>query len=141
MNQFTNIVFRHPVSKKPILNAPVCVDDFGSMVFICQYTKALVWIENAIFIGSCMPNVHGTCVCAPDAMEAFKASKAAFNENDANCNTCKHLQRVPHEKSRGGFLYGKCGKGIVEHQYPVKDGIIMFHPDDPMLRECWSPRA
>lgn len=133
-------MLRHPKTNKPILNAPVCVDDFGGMVFVCQYTKSMVSVDAAIFVGPCMPNVNGTYVCAPDAMDAFRESKATFDAMDANCNTCKSLQRTQHAKNKGGFLYGKCEKGITQHQYPMSAGVIMFHPDDSMGMQCWEAR-
>lgn len=131
---------RHHTNNKPIFKAPVCIDDYGSMVFVCQYTKATVSADKAIFLGAIMPNLNGTYVCAVDAVPAFKKSRECFNESEANCNTCKSLQRVPHEKNASGFLYGKCGKGITEHQYPMKENVIMFHPDDPMNMPCWGAR-
>jgi hypothetical protein len=133
-------MMRHPVTNKPILNAAVCTDDFGSLVFVCQYTQSMVTVDSSIFIGPVMPNVNGTYVCAPHALAAFKSSRANFNAEERNCNTCKSLQRIQHAKNKGGFLYGRCGKGITEHQYPMKGDVIMFHPDDPMGMPCWEAR-
>jgi hypothetical protein len=126
-------MMRHAVSKKPILNDPVCVDDFGNIVFICQYTRSFVATDLAIFIGPCMPNVTGTYACAPDAMPAYKRSRTAFNEAEANCNTCRHLRRVPHEKNKAGHLFGECIRGM-------SDQVMQFHPDDPMGMSCWESR-
>ena len=139
MNHSTTL--RHPTTNKLILNAPLCVDDFGNMVFKCQYTGSMVSIDVGIYIGACLPSVSGTYVCAQNAMADYKLHRAAFNEMDANCNTCKSLNRIPHPKKSGGFLYGECAKGITEHQYPMVDGVFMFHPNDPMDMACWEPRA
>lgn len=118
---------------KTILNAPLCVDDFGDEVFQCQYTSKLVRASESVFIGPCVPQLAGTYVCAPDAHAAFKESKRLFDENDANCNTCANLHRVKHERSKFGTLYGTC-------LLSVKRGVFWFHPDDAMLMDCWSAR-
>ena len=124
-------ILRHPKTNVPIIGSSISVDDFGNEIWLCPYTKNLVTIGKHIFIGPCMPQVNGTYVCAPDAMPAYKESKAAFNEMDANCNTCANLERVKHEKKRGGFLLGKCKK---------TEQNIRFHPDDWMGMECWIGR-
>ncbi len=64
-----------------------------------------------------------------DAVEARKLSVKNFNQVEKNCNTCKKLERVKHDK-RGGFLKGKC----------EAKGLHSFHPDDPMFMECWEER-
>lgn len=131
---------RHPVTNKLILNSPICVDDWGNMVFICQYTKQFVSTDNAIFMGPVMPNVVGTYVCVKDVGPAYRQSKNELNAYDANCNSCTHLQRIKHDKNTGGFLYGKCAKGHNPGLYQSKESVIMFHPDDPMLMTCWESR-
>jgi hypothetical protein len=66
---------------------------------------------------------------------ASKEEARAFHETEANCNTCKHLKRVQHEKDRHGFLYGQCGHNPFGHMFVMK-----FHPDDPMHMRCYVPR-
>lgn len=121
------------MTKKRILNPS------DSDIYICQYTKKQVHINDAIYLGPIIPQVNGTYVCHPDAPQARAESVKQFNRTEANCNTCKNLERVPHDK-RGGFQRGKCGKAK-NHPYPVKDGAITFHPDDHMGMECYEART
>jgi len=78
-----------------------------------------------------MPSVSGTYVCHEEGKEARKQSKKNFDEMDANCNTCKNLMRVHHEKRKDGQLEGVC---------KIRAETIKFHPDDWMGNECWEPR-
>ena len=112
------------VTSRKVLNKEV-----SPGVYICQFTKKPVNVEDAIFLGAVMPSVSGSYVCHPDAVQARIKSKDAFDEFEKNCNTCKKLSRVPHDK-RGGFLRGTCQE-LGEHS---------FHPDDPMFMECWESR-
>jgi len=114
---------------KRVINEPVCVDDHGDEVYVCQYTHKPVTVRDSILLGPIVPSVPGTYVCAPDAKPARRESMMAFNEMEANCNTCAMLTRVPHPKSPDGFLLGKCYKGERK-----------FHPDDPMGMSCWVSR-
>lgn len=125
---------RHPKSGKPILNhdTVVCVDDFGNEVVICQYTRNPVSVADAIYIGPCIPQLNGTYLCAADAMPAFKASKRNFDEMDANCNSCQHLERVQFVRnSSTALMPGVCGR--------TKEKLL-FHPDDHMGMVCWEGR-
>ena len=124
------MIMRHPKSNKPILNTPVCTDDFGDMVFKCAYTSALVAVRDAIFIGPCVPQVNGTYVCAPDAGFAFKQSRALFDESEANCNTCSKLVRPPQKARPSGHMVGSCHLGEQR-----------FHPEDWMGMACWTARG
>lgn len=114
-----------------ILNNPIATDDYGNNVYLCQYTKKPVSTDKSIMLGSVMPSVKGTYVCSPDAKDARKQSKANFDEMDANCNTCKNLMRVQHEKRRDGCLEGVCTLNNVR---------MKFHPDDWMGNKCWEKR-
>lgn len=76
-----------------------------------------------------------------------KAEAAAFNENDANCNTCRHLIRVPSDKHRSkvaGLLYGRCAGPMVAAAHPyadrMLDGVFPFAPSDWQGMPCWEPR-
>lgn len=60
-----------------------------------------------------------------------KESKDEFDKLEANCNTCKYLERVKHEKCYAGFLKGKCKK---------TGECLVFHPQDPMGKECYEHR-
>jgi hypothetical protein len=62
-----------------------------------------------------------------------------------NCNTCRHLCRVKHEKNSAGFLYGRCASSssnLDAHPYNhlMQDGIMAFHPDDLMGMPCYESR-
>ena len=116
---------------KKVLNKPITTDDQGNEVYICQYSKKPVATDNALMLGPLMANVSGTYVCHKDGKEARKQSKKNFDENEANCNTCKNLIRVEHAKIKGGFLKGVC---------QVTQEKLRFHPDDWMGKECWEAR-
>jgi hypothetical protein len=111
---------------RKILNSPICQDDFGNLVYICQYTGGVVSCDNFIFIGAVIPQVSGSYVCSPGAGEAFRLSKKTFDESEANCNTCKNLTRLPHT---GRIMRGLCNGEE-----------IAFHPEDYMGKKCWSVR-
>jgi hypothetical protein len=113
------------VTSRKVLNPEV-----SHGVYICHYTSKTVRVEDAIFLGAILPSVSGSYVCHKDAAQARKESARDFDQFEKNCNTCKKLERVPHDKF-GGFMKGKC---------EVK-GIHSFHPDDPMFMECWEERA
>ena len=116
---------------RKVLNKPVATDDQGNEVYVCQYSKKPVTTDKAVFLGSLMPSVSGTYVCHEEGKEARKQSKKNFDEMDANCNTCKNLMRVHHEKHKDGCLEGVCKIHAVR---------MKFHPDDWMGNECWEPR-
>jgi len=116
---------RHPISNKPILNKP---DQDG--LYTCQYSGLKVKLSDAIFLGPCTPQVNGTYVCHPTATSEFRKSKRAFDAHEANCNTCEHLERIPHEKCKSGLLLGRC-----HLQSELK-----FHPDDYMGMFCYKQR-
>lgn len=71
----------------------------------------------------------------------YRAEVVAFHENDRNCNTCKHLERVAHPKDKFGFLFGRCKSTPINMPYKLRDnGAMMFHPDDAMLMDCYESR-
>lgn len=127
--------------------ATVCIDDFGNEVFECRYTGALIVAPDGVVIGATMPGVKARYVMADtaEAKQRHKEQGIAFHESEANCNTCRHLQRVLQPKNKGGFLYGRCGNS---HGKPdaspyadrSADGVIVFHPDDPMHMPCYASR-
>jgi hypothetical protein len=121
---------RLPDGRK-LLNKPIATDDLGNEVYQCQYSKKAVTMDKAVFLGPLLPNVSGTYVCHEEGKEARKQSKKHFDEMDANCNDCKNLQRVSHEKRKDGCLKGVCMTHAVR---------IIFHPDDWMGNECWEQR-
>lgn len=149
-----------------IFNRPICVDDYGTEVYVCHWTKKLVWADEAILLGSFYPGIHGVYVSAPDSHEARRNSHRAFNEMDRNCNTCKHLKRIKFDpvgivrvplvkdgkpagfrdvRVTSGFIPALCTSTPLAHPYPVTfDGqgpfSIKFHPDDAMNMPCYEPR-
>jgi hypothetical protein len=133
---------RHHKTGRLIGNVSVCTDEFGTLWFRCQYTKKLVACDVAIMLGAVMPQVTCTFVCAPDALEAFRASKREFDALDANCNSCENFVRVKHDKSPYGFLRGTCGIGVLpDHMvYDIEDNVFWIHPDDHMGMPCWKAR-
>lgn len=59
-------------------------------------------------------------------------SLRAYEESEANCNTCVHLVRKPHDpKKNAGFLVGEC---------QVTKDPLRFHPEDPLHKPCWVSR-
>ena len=125
----------------------VCVDDFGSNVYVCRYTKRLVWAEVARVVGAMLPGVKAHYV-VEDTIEGraeHKQSGIWFHESEANCNTCANLERVTRPKN-AGFLYGRCksGKSCNATDSPYTDRtrgeVICFHPDDPMHMPCYESR-
>jgi hypothetical protein len=118
------------LSKMKYLNKPLFTNDQGNQVYQCQYSKKLVSADKSINLGPLMANVSGTFVCHTDGIEARKLSKRNFDEMDANCNTCKNLERTKHQKRTDGQLLGSCKESRE----------LMFHPDDWMGKECWEKR-
>lgn len=124
-----------------VLNEPVCVDDYGDEVYRCHWTSQLVAVRDAVITGGIMPGVKVRFVAVRDYHQAMKESQKGFNAMDSNCNSCKHLQRVKHAKSKAGFLYGKCSIDSTEPKlYKIFEDVMMFHPDDYMGMTCWEGR-
>ena len=67
----------------------------------------------------------------PEAKAAKRQNDQWFHESEANCNTCKLLERTKHEKRKDGFLLGNCTN---------TEKTLMFHPDDPMHMPCYVSR-
>lgn len=129
------------------MQLPLCVDDFGTNVYACFYTGILVWADRAVVIGAIIPRVKTCYVIAmtDEAKNAHKASGIAFHENEANCNTCRFLKRVKHNKNVAGFLYGRCTSSLPNIEANpyfnrMEGDVMMFHPEDPMNMPCYVPR-
>lgn len=121
-------MMRHPKSGKLVLNPP---DENGFSV--CQYTKKSVRFGDHIFIGPVVPQADGTYICAKDAMPFFRAAGKEFHAVDRNCNTCRHLIRVKHDRREDGMQPISCADGKFS-------GVLMNHPDDCTGMECWKRR-
>jgi hypothetical protein len=126
-----------------VLNIPVAIDDYGNSVFLCHYTGVPVSIGDHIYIGPCIPQLSGTYVCAQDAHAWFRDDKYAFDESEANCNTCVNFGRLPHPKSPSGFLRGQCSYAPAQHPllYVRTNADFWIHPDDRMGMSCYTPRT
>jgi hypothetical protein len=128
-----------------ILSPPVGADDFGNALYRCRYTGATINAAEARLVGPILPGVRGVYVAAPGTEAAHRASVAAFNAMDANCNTCAHLQRTKHAKDPAGFLFGTCtGPVACAPRSPYAGrvpGQLMFHPEDRMGMPHYKPRA
>lgn len=115
---------------------PLCTDDLGESVYLDFYTKQLLWASKARWVGSILPQCSFRNVTGGEGWEEkYKESVKAFNDMDMNCNTCSHLQRIKHPKSRLGYLEGVCTK---KDNTPLK-----FHPHNCMYPEnndCYSQR-
>ena len=126
---------------------PVCSSDYGSSVYLCRYTGVPVLAEDVVVVGATIPGVKARYFMAntEEARKAKKASGIAFHESEANCNTCAHLERVPHKKHWTGFVYGRCtspnaDKSVHPYKDREVDGVMMMHPDDPMHMPCYKSR-
>lgn len=123
----------------------VCVDDYGNACYQCDYTGRVT--SEIEMHGALVPGVKRKVPVSntPEARSARKASAVAFHAMDANCNTCKHLVRVPHEKNSAGFLYGKCSNASGcpdKSPYASRQAgdVMLFHPDDWMGMPCYESR-
>lgn len=77
----------------------------------------------------CIPGVIGH-VWECDSKEEYTELRAAYEDSEANCNTCRHLKRTPHPK-QSGWLEGIC----------LLDGHkLRFHADDPLNLPCYESR-
>lgn len=122
-----------------VLDQPLLTDDYGEAVYRGFWTGRLVWASEAVFGGTIIPQVNGVHVDVQGFEPHRKASFILRCEHDANCNTCKHLERVP-QKSKG-LMVGICKSTPISHPYGFRDkGMILFHPDDFMGMECYESR-
>lgn len=113
------------------MQSPICIDDFGNSVYACHWTGRIVNALDAVISGGFYPGVKSRYIAVKDHQQAKKESHAAFSEMDANCNTCKNLDRIKHDKDKAGFLYGVCKMNLKS---------VKFHPDDWMGMSCWESR-
>lgn len=126
--------------------APLCTDDFGTLVFRCRYTDGLVWANQALVVGATIPGVKARYVIADtsEARQQHRLSGISFHESEANCNTCAHLERVAHLKN-AGLLYGRCASPEAVRQASpyfarAMGDVMVFHPDDYMGMPCYKSR-
>jgi len=106
----------------------------------CLYGRNLIPIEESIKVGSFCGGPYSFFM-HKSRVEEHKESRKLFDQNDRNCNTCIHLQRVKHKKEPTGFLTGICKSTPINHPYKLRsDGTMIFHPEDPMHMACYEPR-
>lgn len=95
--------------------------------------------------GAIIPGVKFRHADGPGFEPSRRRSLALFHECEANCNTCRHLERVKHDKDCSGVLYGRCGNKDSALSTPyldrIIDGVMPFAPDDWMGMPCHEPRA
>lgn len=116
------------------MQEPVCTDDFGHAVYWCHHGAGYAFGPEYVTVGAIVPGVRATYIVAGAAgLAAHKESGRAFAESEANCNTCRHLDRTQHPKNVAHLLHGKCKAD------PGK-GIMTFHADDFMGMPCYVPR-
>jgi hypothetical protein len=101
----------------------------------CDFTD--VETEDYVMVGF-LPGLKANLALAntKEAKVEYRRQMENFRETEANCNTCRHLIRVPHKKDSAGFLRGKCTQ-LSSTGYPIA---IEFHPDDPMHMRCYEGR-
>lgn len=125
---------------------PICVDDFGDLVYRCHWTGLLVFGRDVIWTGAIIPGVKVRHAAAPGFESSRMAARESFDAAEKNCNTCSHLIRVKHAKCKFGFLYGRCASQSKQWSaHPYKDrfqgDIMIFHPNDWMGMPCYEPRS
>lgn len=121
------------------------VDNCGPETYTCRYTGKPVSAQDVTMVGALIPGVQTQYAVSPEGMAQHRQSVVWFHEAEANCNTCKDLERVSHNKGKGGFLYGRCNSAVQDlesHPYSTQfvDGVMIFHPHDPMHMPCYSSR-
>ncbi len=126
----------------------ICTDDYGDALYLCCHTKKIVGPDDSKFAGSIIPNLSYRYAMenSEHAESLRKESVRLFNEHDANCNTCRHLERVKHEKRIGcSALYGLCKsdkQDTAGHPYANRfvGDVMVFYPPDYMGMKCYEAR-
>lgn len=121
---------------------PICTDDFGNEVYIGHWTGKIVASTDARYFGAIIPQANCRYIDLRDeGLLARKESYRTFCDSEQNCNTCRHLKRVPHKKNAHSLMAGICLSAPVNHPYRVgKNNEILFHPDDWMGMQCYESR-
>lgn len=114
----------------------LCVDDYGTEVYRCHWSDRLVWADVCRLDGPIMPGVRYRHVAHPDSASDRRWHYRAFADAEQNCNTCRHLKRIPHEKCPHGFLEGVCQRP----GHAPCGRSLRFHPEDPMHMPCYESR-
>ena len=131
----------------------IIIDDFGNELFILSSDSnnfssthkikgnKYLTTENAMVVGSTISCVKSQYLIHKEDLGAHKLSVKLFHESEQNCNTCKHLVRLKHPKDSNGFLHGTCINTVCRNTlYQSTKEHMIFHPEDPMHMECYTPR-
>lgn len=125
---------------------PLCVDDFGELVYRCRHTDAPTWASRSYIVGSLIPGVGAKYMAALGTEHIQRQQAADFHEAEGNCNMCRHLRRLPKPKTADGILHGLCDRpGEPERRRAMQsmlpmDHTMRFHPHDPLHMPCWQAR-
>ena len=127
---------------------PDGVDNYGDMYWkTCTETGVSpLFAAESRCVNAYVPGVRVVYVAHTSYTKAMEIQAVRdFYAFEANCNTCKHLIRVPQaikKRQSGGMLYGRCGSTPINHPYQshMQDGIMAFPPDDHMNMSCYSLR-
>ncbi len=112
----------------------VATDEYNMLYFKCWQSGRFICESDLMIVGGNIPNSNCKFPIHKESILIYKDSCKLFEISEANCNTCKFLQRIKHEKSTDGFLKGKCTKKGID---------LKFHPNDPMWyinNDCYIHR-
>ena len=136
--------FRHGSNKTlvsvNVFDTPFPEADEQYDLVVCHYTGALIPRIEAIILGAVIPQTPISYLCHPLARDTRKQSVRCFQDYEQNCNTCKHLIRVPFKKDTSGLQPGQCFNEQRQPLYPREGNNILFAPDDCMLQPCYEGR-
>jgi hypothetical protein len=117
--------------------------DFSECICQCPYTNTQFKAKDGIVLGAIIPEVNHSYLCHPNATSARKQSKILFDISEANCNTCIHLQRIPHKNrdSMKGYCNSESFKPYILQRnnhisqiplFSIENNkiTISFHPDE-----------
>lgn len=122
------------------------IDDYGNNIYYCHYTQEPLSLNEIEWVGTFIK--IGYPIKIPikntkDVKQMYRNSRINFDIHDANCNTCKFLDRIK-KSDTAGFMYGKCSNinGDIK-LIPYKseeENVIVFHPNDAMNMKCYQHR-
>lgn len=129
-------------TNQKILSPPSGVNDFGDSFYVCRFTGAIVQLDELRLAGAFINSVSGAYIAHKNSKPQEKYARQAFDESEANCNTCADFVRQTHEKDSGGMVKGKCAKGSVPKTNVYRQLVETYwvHPSDPMHVACWTGR-
>jgi len=112
-------------------------DDYGNAVFACPFGDAAVSVGGAYRLaGNTVPQANVAYVAAMGTETAERQQRQWFYASEANCNMCRHFDRLPYDKAQfavSGVFYGQCKAGQRTEPF-------MVAPDDWMGMTCWEAR-